>query len=324
MKWNFITCRGIVLSLCLLLSSIMGRAVRLQAQRVVDPRLSSCRMEELAPGLSGIGAEERFVAELSSFQQYMAVAGHPSSYRLQVEGVPEAFRFGQSRLALHGVLHGLRHGFQRNVHASAGLSSSLQLSTTCNVAVALLYDIGYRYYRWEDVVTEHPFYADVPLNACFHTPTVSAGVSWLVAGGGMVGLAGSGSVRLPGQEFSASLTASFRRDLGDVGRDGRRAVMVEPYINYTYYSLDRTGHTLSAGCNGRIGPVHLRAFYRASDDIQRAGVGVGVDLGRHCRLEYMFLSPFRFSGVMAGVAVHDFSFRFAVSRKPARPILGVD
>lgn len=283
------------------------------AQNPVIPSLPSARLTDFSPLFHAI-QPSRLHLEVNSSQRYMALKGHPQSYRLSVDGSPGLYSRKHSFLTFHGDLYALRSGFQRHIHGSFGMAAAMQVHPDWQLYADLTYDFGYLYYHFHDVVTEHPEYQAVD-NRYSHTP--SASIGFVFSGEEFrVGFAATGAAILPGREFSVSGTAFLEQNLGAYTNNAyRHMTTLLPYLNYTYYSYDRTGHTVTVGLNARYSFFYASMLYRATREVQIAGLGVGFDFGKYCHLSYRFLLPFRFKGVMAGVAGHHLAFQVRVPTK---------
>lgn len=284
------------------------------AQNPVLPSLPSARLTDFSPLFHAI-QPSRLHLEVISSQRYMALKGHPQTYHLSVAGTPGLSGRNHSFLTVHGDVYCLRSGFQRRVHGAVGMAASMQVHPDWQLYADLNYDFGYRYYRFHDVVSEHPDYRNAPCNRYFHTPSASLGFAY--SGTDLrIGLAATGAATLPGRDFSVSGTLFLERQTGAYANApyGRMATLL-PYLNYTYYSYDRTGHTVTVGLNARYSFFYASILYRATKDVQTAGLGLGFYFGKYCHLSYRFLVPFRFKGVMAGVAGHHLAFQVRVPTK---------
>lgn len=302
----------------ILLSAVLGLfpPFLAPAQDYVLPSLPASRLAEHSPLFHAI-RPSRFAAELNTTQQYMAVRGHPRTYRLSLSGTPEALSRGPAALTFHGDVYSSHSGFRHDVHGAAGLTADLRIAPGWQLLAGLNYDFGYRHYAFRDVVTEHPGYDGVPYDRYFHTPAVSLGFVH-AREDCRLGFAATGAAALPGNDFSAGGTFFYEQHLGAYTRDRGRMAALLPYLNYTYYTHDRTGHTVTAGLDARCGLFHASVLYRATKDVQTAALGVGFDFGRGCHLGYRFLVPFRYSGIMAGVAAHHMVFRVSIPQKRHR------
>lgn len=289
----------------LLLSILLPPAV--SAQDYVLPELPSGRMADFSPMFHAM-EPARFSAEIYTAQQYLAVKGHPQTYHLALAGTPATLHNDRSSITFHGDVYSRHSGFRYDVHGAFGVAATVPVHQGWALYADLNYDFGYRHYAFHDVVTEHPDYNNVPDTRYFHTPTASFGFTY-TGTGIRLGLAVNGSAVLPEADYSVGGTFFLTRQAGAYTNDAyRRMAELTPYINYTYYSYDRIGHTVTVGLNARYSFFHANVLYRATQDVQAVGLGAGFDLGKCCHLGYRFLAPFRFAGSMAGVAAHHLTF----------------
>lgn len=285
------------------------------AQDYVLPELPSGRLADFSPLFHAM-EPARFSAELYTAQQYLAVKGHPQTYHLSLAGTPATLHNDRSSITFHGDVYSRHSGFRYDVHGAFGVAAAVPVHRNWTLYADLNYDFGYRHYAFREVVTEHPDYNNVPDPRFFHTPTASFGWTYTPDDDSRIGMAVNGSVVLPCRDFSAGGTFFLTRQAGAYTNGPyRRMADLTPYINYTYYSYDRTGHTATVGLNARYSFFHANVLYRATRDVQAAGLGVGFDMGRNCRLDYRFLAPFRFKGIMAGVAAHHLAFLVTLPHK---------
>ena len=299
----------------ILLSAITGLFLPFlaSAQDFVLPSLPTSRLEDHSPLFHAV-QPNRFNAELNTTQQHMALKGHPQTYRLSLSGTPAALTYDHAALTFHGDVYSTHSGFRYDVHGSFGMTAAVRVAPDWQLLADLNYDFGYRHYAFHDVITEHPEYTDVPYHRYFHTPAVSLG--FVYAGQDYrLGFAATGAAALPGNDFSASGTFFYEQHLGAYTNAHDRMATLLPYLNYTYYAYDHTGHTVTAGLNARYGFFHACVLYRGSKDVQTGGLGIGFDFGKYCHLGYRFLIPFRFNGIMAGVAAHHLTFQVALPQK---------
>ena len=286
------------------------------AQDFILPSLPTSRLADHSPLFHAIQSS-RFSAEVNTTQQHMAIEGHPQCYRLSLAGTPTVLTYDHAALTFHGDVHSSHSGFRYDVHGAFGLTAAIRVDPDWQLFTDLNYDFGYRHYAFHDVVSEHPEYADVPYNRYFHTPAVSLGFVYTQTDY-RIGFAATGAASLPGNDFSASGTFFYEQHLGAYTNAYGRITNLLPYLNYTYYAYDHTGHTVTAGLNARYGFFHASVLYRATKDVQTAGLGIGIDFGKYRHLGYRFLVPFRFNGIMAGVAAHHLTFQVALPQKKNR------
>ena len=291
----------------------------LPAQDFVVPSLPTARLTDYSPLFHAVQAN-RFVAEIGSTQQYMAIKGHPQTYRLSLAGTPAPLYSNHSALTFHGDVYSSRSGFYYDIHTAFGTTASIRVHTHWKLYAGLNYDFGYRHYNFHDVITEHPDYNNIRYGRYFHSPSASLGFVHH-HDDYRLGFTAAGAVSLPNNDFSVSGTFFFERSLGLYANTQHRANIL-PYVNYTYYSYGNTGHTVTAGFNARYGIFYASILYRATKDVQTAGLGMGFDLGKYCHLGYNLLLPFRFSGIMAGVAAHNLSFKVSLAQRNQRWLPG--
>ncbi len=302
----------------IILSAMIGLLPLLcSAQGLIYPSMPTARLADHSPLFHAIQAS-RFRTELNTTQQYMALKGHPQTYHLSLAGTPTALTYDHAALTFHGDVYSTHSGFRYDVHGAVGLTANLRVAPDWQLLANLTYDFGYRYYAFHDVVTEHPDYADINYNRYFHTPAVSLGFVYQAREDYRLGFAATGAAALPGNDFSVGGTFFYEQHLGAYTHDRSRMATLLPYLNYGYYSYDHTGHTVTVGLNARYGFFHANVLYRSTKDVQTAGLGIGFDFGKCCHLGYRFLIPFRFNGIMAGVAAHHLTFQVALPHRKKR------
>lgn len=284
------------------------------SQIYVDPLLPGGSLYDLGRSASAI-THLRFDGELLTQQQYMLQEAHPSTYVMRLSGSPSLQ--GPRRMTIHGNLYSRHHGFQNNVYAGTGITLTFPIGNRISILGNMSYDLGYRSYRYKDVITEHPDYEQVRPESFCHTPSIELGSVFLVNERMKAGVIITGNVSLPDKEFSSG-AGLFLRYVNDRQRPGYSASSIDAYLQYRYYSMYGTGHTVSAGIQGSLLRMTGRLFYRASSDIQCVGIGIGFLPTAGLDIHYTFLAPFRFSGIMAGVAAHQLGISYRLSPQKNR------
>lgn len=237
-----------------------------------------------------------FGTRISSEQDFVAMPGHPQTYRLDLFGRP----LRQLYLGGH-VAHG-GSGLQRTLSGEINLAADLAIAPDWRFFGGLAAGIGYRYYQRDNIVTEHPFYDEALTDTRFrYTVGAMANLTHETPKGRRWGFGSRADLATDDKTVSTRSFLFYESDARQQAKTACRA-----YFVHSFYRHLKTGHYYKAGCRLDLFQRRfaIEAAYEASANLQTLAAGLAIGLCKGLTVSYDLSLPFYFNGRSAGAAAH--------------------
>ena len=237
-----------------------------------------------------------FGARISSEQDFVAMPGHPQTYRLDLFGRP------LRQLYLGGHVAHEGSGLQRTLSSEINLAADLAIAPDWRFFGGLAAGIGYRYYQRDNIVTEHPFYDEALTDTRFrYTVGAMTNLTHETPQGRRWGFGSRADLVTDDKTVSTRSFLFYESDAQQQAKTACRA-----YFVHSFYSHMNTKHYYKAGCRLDLFQRRfaIEAAYEASADLQTLAAGLSIGLCKGLTVSYDLSLPFYFNGRNAGAAAH--------------------
>lgn len=237
-----------------------------------------------------------FGARISSEQDFVAMPGHPQTYRLDLFGRP------LRQLYLGGHVAHEGSGLQRTLSSEINLAADLAIAPAWRFFGGLAAGIGYRYYQRDNIVTEHPFYDEALTDTRFrYTVGAMTNLTHETPQGRRWGFGSRADLVTDDKTVSTRSFLFYESDARQQAKTACRA-----YFVHSFYSHMKTKHYYKTGCRLDLFQRRfaIEAAYEASADLQTLAAGLSIGLCKGLTVSYDLSLPFYFNGRNAGAAAH--------------------
>ena len=237
-----------------------------------------------------------FGARISSEQDFVAMPGHPQTYRLDLFGRP------LRQLYLGGHVAHEGSGLQRTLSSEINLAADLAIAPDWRFFGGLAAGIGYRYYQRDNIVTEHPFYDEALTDTRFrYTVGAMTNLTHETPQGRRWGFGSRADLVTDDKTVSTRSFLFYESDARQQAKTACRA-----YFVHSFYSHMKTKHYYKAGCRLDLFQRRfaIEAAYEASANLQTLAAGLSIGLCKGLTVSYDLSLPFYFNGRNAGAAAH--------------------
>ena len=237
-----------------------------------------------------------FGARISAEQDFVAMPGHPQTYRLDLFGRP------LRQLYLGGHVAHEGSGLQRTLSSEIHLAADLAIAPDWRFFGGLAAGIGYRYYQRDNIVTEHPFYDEALADTRFrYTVGAMTNLTHETPQGRRWGFGTRADLVTDDKTVSARSFLFYESDARQQAKTACRA-----YFVHSFYRHLKIRHYYKAGCRLDLFQRRfaIEAAYEASADLQTVAAGLSIGLCKGLTLSYDLSLPFYLNGRNAGAAAH--------------------
>ena len=251
-----------------------------------------------------------FGTRLGSEQDFVAMPGHPQTYRLDLFGRP----LRQLYLGGH-VAHG-GSGLQRTLSGELNLAADLAIAPFWRFFGGLAAGIGYRYYQRDNIVTEHPFYDEALADTRFrYTVGAMANLTHETPKGRRWGFGSRADLVTDNKTVTTRSFLFYESDAQNQAKTACRA-----YFVHSFYGHLKTKHYYKAGCRLDLFQRRfaLEAAYEASASLQTFAAGLSIGLCKGLAVSYDLSLPFYFNGRNAGAAAHTLAIAYRLQAQPPK------
>ncbi len=248
----------------------------------------------------------RLGARLASEQDFVAMPGHPQSYRLDLFGRPIR------QLFIGGNVAHASSGLRQELSAEIDLAADLSLSPDWRFFGGLAARMRHRHYRRDGIVSKHPFYDEALAENRFrYTVGVLTAATYDFGDGQRLGFGTRADLATDDKSVCTRSYVFFDN------KDPKQAkAACHTYFVHSFNSGLKTKHYYKAGCRLDLFQkrLALEAAYEASADLQTFATGISIGLYKGLTLSYDLSLPFRFDGRHAGMAAHTVALSYRLQQ----------
>ncbi len=250
---------------------------------------------------------EIFSTRLATEQAFVAMPGHPQTYRLELRGRPLRQLSIGAQFAYGGS------GLHRDLYTQLELGTIVPIARHWQLSGGIAGGFNLRHYRLSDIVSEHPAYHEILVE---HNTNFSIGAHigahYGFEDAGYLAFGTQACVTADGKD--AATVSYLRYRSFD---NGVRTAVFSPYLVHRFYSRERTKHYYKAGLKTTLfrGRFSMEIAYEASARTQAFAAGIGFMPCQGLALSYDLSLPFRFDGRHAGTAAHTATLSYTLRRK---------
>lgn len=269
------------------------------------------------------GEPPLFWGQLTTQQTFLSTPHHPQTYRLDLGGKVHP------RLALGGQISMLSHGFRQALYAQTDMEVRLNPSAEWQILCGLHAGFNYATFRFDEVITEHPFWQDViEHDGARYLAGTSMGAGYTSLEHYHWGWQSQAFIESDGKtwslhnrfffhtperpqnsyRFTTFLTHRFYRKTSQTEHTSTQTEQTPSPTPQHYYALGLQADLLEA----RLG---FETTYETSREVQTFALGVRFTLCKGLSVQYAFNLPFRFSGLQTGAPTHLLQLRYQLYKQ---------